>query len=82
MALSATVGIRGAILLESGRPDEAETVYWADLQKNRDNGWALYGLLQALQAQDKEREAAIIEERFKKAWADADVQLSSSRFGR
>lgn len=72
----------GAILLESGRPDEAETVYWADLRKNRDNGWALYGLLQALQAQDKEHEAAIIEERFKKAWADADVQLSSSRFAR
>lgn len=72
----------GAILLESGRPDEAETVYWADLQKNRDNGWALYGLLQALQAQEKKHEAAIVEERFKKAWADADVQLSSSRFGR
>jgi tetratricopeptide (TPR) repeat protein len=72
----------GAILLESGRPDEAETVYWDDLRKNRDNGWALYGLLQALQAQEKEHEAALVEARFKKAWADADVELYASRFGR
>lgn len=72
----------GAILLEAGRPDEAETVYWEDLRKNRDNGWALYGLLQALQAQEKEQEAALVETRFKKAWADADVALVASRFGR
>ena len=72
----------GAILLESGRPAEAETVYWEDLRKNRNNGWALYGLLLALQAQKKEHEAAIIENRFKKAWSDADVELNSSRFGR
>ena len=34
----------GAILLESGRPAEAETVYWEDLRRNRNTGWALYGL--------------------------------------
>ena len=72
----------GAILIESGRPAEAETVYWEDLQKNRDNGWALYGLLQSLQAQEKEHEAALVEARFEKAWADADVELYASRFGR
>lgn len=72
----------GAILLESGRPAEAETVYWEDLRKNRDNGWALYGLLQTLQAQEKDHEAALVEARFKKAWADADVKLHASRFGR
>ena len=72
----------GAILLESGRPVEAETVYWEDLRKNRDNGWALYGLLLALKAQNKTSEAALIEARFKKAWADADVELTASRFGR
>ncbi len=72
----------GAILLESGRPAEAETVYWEDLRKNRDNGWALYGLLLALKAQDKTSEATVIEARFKKAWADADVKLTASRFGR
>ncbi len=36
----------------------------------------------ALQAQNKESDAEIIKARFKKAWADADVTLTSSRFGR
>jgi tetratricopeptide (TPR) repeat protein len=72
----------GAILLESGRPDEAETVYWEDLKRNRNNGWALYGLMQALRAQKKDDQAALIEARFKKAWARADVELNASRFGR
>jgi tetratricopeptide (TPR) repeat protein len=72
----------GAILLESGRPAEAETVYWEDLRRNRDNGWALYGLMQALRAQKKDDQAALIEARFKKAWARADIELNASRFGR
>lgn len=72
----------GAILLESGRPDEAETIYWEDLRRNRDNGWALYGLWQALLAQNKTHEAEFIEARFKKSWAHADIELSASRFGR
>ncbi len=72
----------GAILLESGRPGEAEVVYWEDLRKNRDNGWALYGLLQALRAQNKTQEAEVIEARFKKAWENADVVLTASRFAR
>lgn len=72
----------GAILLEAGRPAEAETVYWEDLRRNRHNGWALYGLLQALRAQQKNDQAALIEARFKKAWERADITLNASRFGR
>jgi tetratricopeptide (TPR) repeat protein len=72
----------GAILLEAGRPAEAETVYWEDLRRNRNSGWALYGLMQALRAQNKDDQAALIEARFDKAWARADVKLSGSRFGR
>lgn len=72
----------GAILLESEQPAEAETVYWEDLRRNRNNGWALYGLMQALRAQNKDGEAKLIEARFKKAWERADVTLDSSRFGR
>ncbi|HNR11098.1 MAG TPA: hypothetical protein PKN72_07825, partial [Nitrosomonas europaea] len=72
----------GAILLKAGRPDEAETVYWEDLKRNRDNGWALFGLQQALIAQKKEAEAKVIEARFKKAWEHADTTLTASRFGR
>jgi tetratricopeptide (TPR) repeat protein len=72
----------GAVLLEAGRPAEAETVYWEDLRRNRENGWALFGLLQALRAQKKTSEAALTEARFKAAWARADVTLPASRFGR
>jgi tetratricopeptide (TPR) repeat protein len=72
----------GAVLLEAGRAAEAETVYWDDLRRNRENGWALYGLLLALRAQGKTAEAALTEARFTKAWARADVTLPGSRFMR
>ena len=70
----------GAALLEAGRPAEAEIVYWEDLKRNRDNGWALFGLHQALLAQGKKDESALVEQRFRKAWSGADVTLASSRF--
>jgi len=72
----------GAILLQAGRAAEAETVYWEDLRRNRENGWALFGLLQALRAQNKSSEASLTESRFKAAWSRADVALTASRFGR
>ncbi|MDH4082815.1 MAG: hypothetical protein OEV99_03010 [Nitrospira sp.] len=70
----------GALLLKSGQPSRAESVYRADLGKNPQNGWAYYGLLQSLRAQQKGREAARIEAQFKKAWEYADVTLMASRF--
>ncbi len=70
----------GAALLEAGRAAEAETVYWDDLARNQDNGWALFGLMQSQRAQGKTIDAALTEARFKKAWARADVTLTSSRF--
>ena len=45
----------GAILLQAGRPDEAETVYWEDLRRNRESGWALFGLHQALVRAEEDR---------------------------
>jgi tetratricopeptide (TPR) repeat protein len=72
----------GATLLEAGRPAEAETVYWADLKRNRNNGWSLFGLAQALRAQKKNNEAEHVELRFKKSWERADVMPVSSRFAR
>ena len=69
-----------AVLLEAKRPAEAETVYWADLKKNRSNGWSLYGLMKALQAQGKTADAALVDARFKKAWERADVTITDSRF--
>ena len=70
----------GALLLKAGRAAEAETVYWEDLRRNRENGWALFGLTQALKAQDKADDLALAEARFKKAWARADYALTSSRY--
>lgn len=70
----------GAVLLEAGYPAEAEVVYWQDLSKNPDNGFALFGLHQALEAQEKVSQAAEIEARFERAWDQADTILSSSRF--
>ncbi len=72
----------GAVLLEAGRPAEAETVYWEDLKRNRENGWALTGLVQALRAQKKDAQAAVVEARRVRALARADVTLTASRFGR
>jgi tetratricopeptide (TPR) repeat protein len=72
----------GAVLLEAGRPAEAETVYWEDLRRHPSNGWALFGLHQALKAQNKTDEATLIEARFRKAWARSDVTLPASRFSR
>jgi tetratricopeptide (TPR) repeat protein len=71
----------GAVLLDAGRAAEAETVYWEDLRRNKDNGWSLFGLAQALKVQGKSEDAALVAARFNKAWAAADVKLSSSRFG-
>jgi tetratricopeptide (TPR) repeat protein len=72
----------GAALLDAGRNAEAETVYWEDLRRNKENGWSLFGLMQALKAQGKNEDAALIEARFKKAWAQADVTMTSSRFAK
>jgi tetratricopeptide (TPR) repeat protein len=65
------------VLLQAGRPLEAETVYWEDLRRHRGNGWALFGLLQSLRAQRKTEEAGLIERRFRNAWARADITLES-----
>jgi tetratricopeptide (TPR) repeat protein len=69
----------GAVLLLADRPSEAEAVYHADLLRHPDNGWALTGLIQSLQAQQKDDQAAVAEDRFKKAWAHADFIPIDSR---
>lgn len=69
----------GAVLLQAGRAAEAETVYWQDLKQHPKNGWALFGLAQAMRAQGNVEGAKAIDADFAKAWAKSDVQLSSSR---
>jgi tetratricopeptide (TPR) repeat protein len=70
----------GAILLKANRPAEAEAVFRDDLTKYPNNGWSLYGLRQALQAQGKESEAADFGDQFERAWSRADVQLTRAAF--
>jgi len=70
----------GRALLEADRAAEAEQAYRNDLARFRANGWSLYGLAQALEAQGKTGEAAEVMERFREAWKDADVRLPASQF--
>jgi tetratricopeptide (TPR) repeat protein len=71
--------VLGALLLEAGRPAEAEAVYRADLERFRENGWSLFGLWQSLRTQRRAADAAAVRARFDKAWRRADVTLTSSR---
>lgn len=68
----------GAALLEAGDAAGAEAVYREDLGQHPENGWALFGLAQALEAQKKD--ATDIRRRFEAAWSGADVKLVASAF--
>jgi tetratricopeptide (TPR) repeat protein len=70
----------GAALLRAGRPGEAETIYRDDLREFPENGWALFGLGQSLQAQGRTGEAGHVRDRFERAWKAADVSLTGSVF--
>jgi hypothetical protein len=70
----------GAALLKAGRAREAEVVYREDLKEFRNNGWALFGLMQSLRAQRKTSEAEKVDQKFQLAWKNADVTLKASVF--
>ncbi|MCH7563147.1 MAG: hypothetical protein IH968_04910 [Gemmatimonadetes bacterium] len=70
----------GAVLLEAGRPAEAERVYRVALEDHPRNGWSLVGLEQSLRAQGRAGAADEVRAEFDAAWARADVWLRSSRF--
>jgi tetratricopeptide (TPR) repeat protein len=70
----------GAGLLQAGQPARAEAVYRDDLKRHPNNGWSLFGLLQALRLQGKTAEADRVQRQFRQAWKDADVTLTASVF--
>ncbi len=70
----------GAALLEAGYAAEAAVVYWTDLREHPENGYSLFGLTAALKAQGRDALAADAQSRFEAAWAEADVELTSSRY--
>jgi tetratricopeptide (TPR) repeat protein len=65
----------GAVLLQAGKPAEAEAVFAEELRRNPENGWSLFGLEQSLRAQGRKQEAGDVAERFKRQWQNADVEL-------
>ena len=68
----------GAVLLQAGRPAEAEAVYREELRRNPGNGWSLFGLARSLEAQGKP-EAVQVQARFAEAWRNADIRPTASR---
>src|SRR5436190_10090293 len=58
----------------------AEKVFRKDLLNNNENGWALYGLFNALVLQKKTSEAAKVLARFKTAFSKADIKIISPVF--
>jgi tetratricopeptide (TPR) repeat protein len=72
--------ILGGVLLESGKASEAQLVYEAELRRNPENIWSLYGLEQALRAQGKNSEASQVAGRYRNASAFADIELERSYF--
>jgi hypothetical protein len=63
---------QGRLALLRGDPAGAAAFFREDLARRPENGFALKGLVQALQAEKKGKEAAAVEARWKKAWARAD----------
>ncbi|HEV7614255.1 MAG TPA: hypothetical protein VGO37_20435 [Steroidobacteraceae bacterium] len=70
----------GAELLRAGKATDAERTYRNDLARHPGNGWALYGLMQALQAEGRGAEASAAEAEFRTAWRQATISISASAF--
>jgi len=65
----------GAAYLAAGNPAEAEKIFRDDLLRNPRNPRSLFGLTQALRAQNRDADAAWTESQFKTAWKSADTEL-------
>jgi tetratricopeptide (TPR) repeat protein len=72
----------GNAYLQAGKPVNAEKVFSKDLLNNNGNGWALYGIYQALLAQNKNTEANKMRARFMKAFKGSDVKINAAVFDR
>ena len=68
----------GELQLSMRDPIAAEATYRADLAVMPENGWALRGLVNALEAQGKSAAAQAAMQRFNTAWEHADVVLERS----
>ena len=71
---------QGAAQLAAHKAKAAEATYREDLRRHPNNGWSLFGLWKALQAEGKAAAAKKAKADFQAAWAKADVKLTSSAF--
>ncbi len=65
----------GGVLLMSGDAKGAEQVFREDLTKNLRNPRSLFGLHQALKAQDRNSDAWFVEQEFRKSWKGGQGEL-------
>jgi tetratricopeptide (TPR) repeat protein len=72
--------ILGNVLLNAGMLEEAESTFREDLNKNRDNGWSLFGLYQSLDQSGKMKEAQEALNAYRRAWVNADFELTAAAF--
>src|SRR5271154_2645338 len=70
----------GAALLRSGKGEEAEQVFRADLEQNRRNPRSLFGLWKSLEAQNKTVDAQWTRQSFEAAWKGGPDQLRLADF--
>ena len=69
----------GYALLAAKRNAEAEVVYAEDLRRYPQNGWSTYGLMQSIEAQGRQAEAAEVRKKLSSIWGKADIQITASR---
>ena len=64
-----------AALLRNGQAKEAEAVFREAIDKRPRDGRLLFGLWQSLLVQNRDTEAALVEQQFQATWTNATVKL-------
>ncbi len=65
----------GAAYMRVGKPYEAEIAFREDLRRNPRNPRSLFGLREALAAQQSDTDASWVNRQFKESWKNADTEL-------
>ncbi len=65
----------GAALLMNGAAADAERVFREDLDRNPRNPRSLFGLHEALKAQQRDYDAGLVEQRFRASWKGGNARL-------
>ncbi len=65
----------GAVLLLNGNAVEAEKIFREDLDRNPRNPRSLFGLSEALRAQDRAYDAQFVDKQFQSNWKNTEIKL-------